>query len=78
MHLADMLSRAYLPLVNACAFTRELEDIDHRTWLPVTKDRWQELKNAAADDLVQQRPQAVIMHGWPDSRADVPVCTGLL
>ena len=74
MHLADTLSRAYLPEVNACAFTRELEDIDHRTWLPVTKDRWQELKNAAADDPVQQRLRAVIMHGWPDSRADVPEC----
>ena len=29
MHLADTLSRAYLPEVYACAFTRELEDIDH-------------------------------------------------
>ena len=27
--LADTLSRAYLPEVYACAFTRELENIDH-------------------------------------------------
>ena len=31
MHLADTLSRAYLLEVNGCAFTRELEDIDHRS-----------------------------------------------
>ena len=54
MLLADTLSRAYLPEVNATKFTRQLEDIDHRIWLPVTDDHWQQLKNAAADDPVQQ------------------------
>ena len=49
MLLADTLSRAYLPEVNATEFSRELEDVDHRTWLPVTVDRWQQLKNVAAD-----------------------------
>ena len=34
MLLADTLSRAYLPEVNATEFSRELEDIDHRVWLP--------------------------------------------
>ena len=74
MHLADTISRAYLPEFNACDFTRELEDIDHRTWLPVTEDRWQQLKNAAADDPVQQRLRTVIMYGWPESTTDVPEC----
>ena len=50
MHLADTLSREFLLEVNACAFTRELEDIDHRCSLPMSEDRWQELKNTAADD----------------------------
>ena len=73
MHLADTLSRAYLPEVYACAFTRELEDIDHSSnWLPMSEDRWQELKNAAADDPVQQMLRAVIIQGWPENRADVP------
>lgn len=39
MLLADMLSRPYLLEVNATKFSRELEDIDHRVWLPVTGDR---------------------------------------
>ena len=72
MLLADTLSRAYLPEVNATEFTRELEDIDHRVWLPVTDDRLQQLKNAAADDPVQQTLRDVIMGGWPENRAQTP------
>ena len=74
MLLADTLSRAYLPEVNATEFARELEDIDHRVWLPVTEDRWQQLKNAAADDPVQQKLREVIRSGWPENRAQVPEC----
>ena len=74
MLLADTLSRAYLPEVNATEFARELEDIDHRVWLPVTEDRWQQLKNAAADDPVQQKLQEIIRSGWPENRAQVPEC----
>ena len=74
MHLADTLSRAYLPEVNVCDFTRELEEIDHRSWLPVTEERWQQLKNAAADDPVQQRLRQTILRGWPVNKAEVPEC----
>ena len=52
MLFADMLSRPYLPEVNASGFTREL-DVDHWAGLSVTKERWQKLKHAAADDPVQ-------------------------
>lgn len=69
---ADTLSRAYLPEVNATKFLRELEGIDYRVWLPVTDDRWQQLKNAAADDPVQQKLQDVIRGGWPENRAQTP------
>ena len=74
MLLADTLSRAYLPEVNATEFSRELEDIDHRVWLPVTGDRWQQLKNAAADDPVQQKLRDIIRSGWPENRAQAPEC----
>lgn len=75
LYLADTLSRAYLPEVNACEFSRELEEIDHRPWMPVREETWQQLQNAAADDPVQQTLRRVIMRGWPDSKADVPECT---
>ncbi|PFX15885.1 Retrovirus-related Pol polyprotein from transposon 17.6 [Stylophora pistillata] len=58
MLLADTLSRAYLPEVNATEFSRELEDVDHRSWLPVTVDCWEQLKNAATDDPIQQKCKA--------------------
>lgn len=74
MLLADTLSRAYLPEVNATEFSRELEDVDHRSWLPVTIDRWQQLKNAAADDPVQQKLREVTRGGWPENRAQAPEC----
>ena len=72
MLLADILSRAYLPKLNATEFSRELEGIDHRVWLPVTNDRWQQLKHAAADDPVQQNLRDVIRGGWPEKRAQTP------
>ena len=72
MLLDDTLSRAYLPEVNATEFLRELEGIDHRVWLPVTNDRWQQLKNAATDDPVQQKLRDIIRGGWPENRAQTP------
>ena len=55
MLLADTLSHTYLPEVNATEFSRELQDIDHHVWVPITKDRWQQLNNTAANDPVQQK-----------------------
>ena len=74
MLLADTLSRAYLLEVNATEFTREVEDIDHHVWLPVTEDSWQQLRNAAADNPVQQKLPDIIRIGWPENRALVSEC----
>ena len=74
MFLANTLSRAFLPEVNACEFTQELEDVDHRAFLPVSDDRWQRIKHAAVDDPVLQQLRATIHWGWPESRSDVPGC----
>ena len=40
-----------------------------QVWLPVTEDRWQQLRNAAADYPVQQKLQDIIRIGWPENRA---------
>ena len=40
----------------------------------MTGDRWQQLKNAAADDLVQQKLRDIIRSGWPENRAQAPEC----
>ena len=74
MWLADTLSRTYLPVVNASDFTLELEEVDHCARLPVTKERWQQLRHASADDPVQQTLRGIILQGWPEIRAEVPEC----
>lgn len=74
MFLADTLSRAYLPEVNVCNFTRELEGVDHQASLPVSEVRWQQIKHASADDPVQQQLWKTIWQGWPQSRSEVPEC----
>lgn len=74
MFLADTLSRAYLPEVNSCHFSQELEDIDHRILLPVSKARWQQIKHASADDPVLQQLRQTIQNGWPGTRKETPEC----
>ena len=41
MHQAGTFSRAYLPEVHTCAFTKELKEIDHTLALAITEDRLQ-------------------------------------
>ena len=60
LHLADIHSRAFLLEVNACEFSRELEEIDHRPWMSV-RDR--------GDFAVSQKRSS--KRGWPDIKADV-------
>lgn len=45
-----------------------------QVWLPVTEDRWQQLRNAAADYPVQQKLRDIIRIGWPENRALAPEC----
>ncbi len=44
MFLADTLSHAHLPEVNACEFSRNLEDVHHTTTLALSDDRLQQFK----------------------------------
>ena len=74
MFLADTLSRAFLPEVNACEFTQELEEVDHTASLPVSDERWQQIRHASADDPVLQQLRATIRRGWPETRSEIPEC----
>ena len=71
MFLADTLSRAYLPEVNASELTQELEGIDHKFLLPVSEARWQQIEHASADDPVLQELRLMTQRGWPSNRSDV-------
>ncbi len=48
MFLADTLSRAYLPHVNACSFESSLEEIDHTLALAMPETQVDEFRQAAA------------------------------
>ena len=74
MFLADTLSRAYLPQVNACMFADELAEADHRETLPVSEVRWEQITKASAEDPVMQQLCATIRSGWPIRKSEVPEC----
>ena len=73
MFLADTLSRAFLPEVSKSEFVHGLEQIDHKTWLPVSDARWQQIVHAASDDPTFQQLMSVIKDGWPN-KSDLPHC----
>ena len=74
MFLADTLSRAFLPEVSKSEFVHGLEQIDHKTWLPVSDARWQQIVHAASDDPTFQQLRSVIKDGWPNNKSDLPHC----
>ena len=68
MYLADTLSRAYLPEVHVCDFTKELKEIDHTLTLAITADRLQQIKHVSSDDPVMKALRETILHDWPDTK----------
>ena len=74
MFLADTLSRAPLPEVSNCDFVHQLEDINHKEYLPVSSEQWQRIKHAASDDPVLDVLRTVIQQGWPASKSELPQC----
>ena len=75
MFLAEPLSRAFLPEVNTCDLTKELEEVDHRASLPVSQERWRQIRQASANDPVFQQLRATTIHrGWPRTKSEIPEC----
>ena len=72
MFLADTLSRAYLPDISACEFSRQLEEVDHTVSLAMTEDRLQQLSHASSHDTVLEVLRKTIYQGWPENKSEVP------
>ena len=68
LYLADTLSRAYLPGVNA---SQELVGIDHASSLALTPDRLLQFQHSSADDPILLELRKNIQQGWPESKSDV-------
>ena len=74
MFLADTLSRAHIPDVSACEFSRGLEDVDHTMSLSMSEERLQQVRHMSTDDPVLQVLRDVIRRGWPETKSEVPEC----
>ena len=74
MFLADTLSRAFLPSNDTSKFVHGLETVDHRTLLPVSDTRWQQIQHASTNDRELQQLRETIHSGWPEKRSDLPQC----
>ena len=72
MHLADTLSRAYLPEEVSVAEVEELECISHTQSLALAPGDLQRIQHTASQDGAIQELRRVILQGWPEPDAARP------
>ena len=72
MHIADTLSRGYIP-GNASVHVVTFADIDMTEGLSVSLRRLQELRDATASDCVLQKLIQVTLGGWPLQKSDTDI-----
>ena len=76
LYIADALSRAYLTDrdSNDIEFDNEIDCHEHclKNYLPLTKLKVQEFKDASSSDMELQQLKRVILHGWPNTKQEVP------
>ena len=72
MHIADLLSRAYLPNTDH-EEAKEFEHANMASFLPISDQRLQEIRRDTDKDKTLQILKSVILQGWPAERKDVPV-----
>ena len=69
MHIADLLSRAYLPDTTEATDFAEVSAISHTG---MSDEQIQELKTHTSQDETLQELKKVIIDGWPDEKNQVP------
>ena len=70
MVLADTLSRAH-PKQADISYA-DLESVDHKDFLPVSRQRWIQICNESKNDAVLSQLRNMISNGWPEQRRQVP------
>ena len=70
MHLADTLSRAYLPTEGNLQ-DREFEYINMVSYLPIAEERLEEIRRETRNDPSLQELKCVITLGWPEDKSKV-------
>ncbi|XP_060079959.1 uncharacterized protein K02A2.6-like [Ylistrum balloti] len=73
MFLADHLSRAYLKETKEVLVPDlQVNEIHLTAYLPVSPEKYKQLKEATATDDELQKLQDIVLYGWPDNKVDVP------
>ena len=74
MHLADALSRAYLPLKDNINNTKQAisEKINMCSYLPIRDERLRQIHRATEGEESLQLLRRVIFTGWPDPKDHIP------
>lgn len=72
MHVADTLSRAYLPAAEEDMEKATIFDIDQRSYLSISEGKILKIKEASKEDETMNLLKQVIKSGWPDCKDEVP------
>ena len=70
MHLADTLSRVYLP-TEGNPQDRKFEYINMASYLPIAEERLEEIRRETRNDPSLQELKCVITLGWPEDKSKV-------
>ena len=73
MHLADMLSRAYLPYEGK--EVDEFESVNMVRYLPISDQRLDEIRAETRKDQSLRELSETILVGWPENKDDAPAMT---
>jgi hypothetical protein len=69
MHIADMLSRSFLPNEDKCHV--EFEQINMAEFLPVCAERLEQIRDETQEDLTLQNLKQTVLHRWPERKEDL-------
>lgn len=70
MHIADFLSRSYLPSDEG---GEEFEAVNHLDQVPIRPTRLERIRQESLKDVVLTAVSQVIVAGWPEQKQEVPV-----
>ena len=73
MHLADTLSRAFLPF--ECDDGDDLEFVNMVNYLPISNERIDDIKAETRKDQSLQSLSKTILKGWPEENKLAPELT---
>ena len=71
MHLADMMSRAYLPTTDQKS-RDEFECVNAVKFLPMREEKIQQIRAASERDGTMQLLKTTILEGWPEDKDKLP------